>query len=173
MSWVKKNNNVLLSVYLSDQITKLSNLLNFDIVITDGNRTPSQQVDRMFYKLNKVPPEDLTRVYANDQFALDITAAYPDKEKAVKIVNDYLQYTLPSKHLSGLGFDIRTTGGSSGSSGKLSDSQIQEVINKANELGFSPFLESDHLHIDVPAQKKNVLGMVALIGVLLWIYKKS
>mgnify|MGYP003653425645 CR=1 FL=1 len=172
MSWSKKS-DVVLNFYLEEKISLLANQLSFNIVITDGIRTPRMQVNRMYAKLNKTPPEDLTDVYANDEFANEVMDAYPDINAGIAVVKKYMAFSTPSKHLTGLGFDVRTTGGGQGAPGKLSSSQINLVIAAAEQLGFSPFLESDHLHIGVPAEKKNQLALVFILGVLIWISRKS
>lgn len=172
MSWSKKT-GVVLDSYLEEKITELANQLSFDIVITDGIRTPRMQVDRMYAKLDKTPPENLRDVYKNDDFADEVMDAYPDINAGIAVVEKYMAFSTPSKHLTGLGFDVRTIGGGVGAPGKLSSSQINQVVAAANLLGFSPFLESDHLHIGVPSQKKNQLGLVLILGALIWIFKKS
>jgi len=172
MSWSKKT-GVVLDSYLEYQITELANQLSFDIVITDGIRTPRMQVDRMYAKLNKTPPEDLRDVYKNDNFADEVMDAYPDINAGIAVVEKYMAFSTPSKHLTGLGFDVRTTGGGQGAPGRLSSSQINLVIAAAEQLGFFPFLESDHLHIGVPSEKKNQLALVFILGALIWIFKKS
>jgi len=171
MSWSKKT-GVVLDSYLENQITELSNQLSFDIVITDGIRTPRMQVDRMYSKLDKTPPEDLTKVYLNDDFANEVMDAYPDIEDGIAVVKKYMAFSTPSKHLTGLGFDVRTIGGGVGAPGKLTSSQINHVVTAAELLGFSPFRESDHLHIGVPEQKKNILAIVIILGALWLILKK-
>jgi len=172
MSWSKKT-GVVLDSYLENQITQLANQLSFNIVITDGIRTPRMQVDRMYAKLNKTPPEDLRDVYLNDDFADEVMNAYPNINAGIAVVEKYMAFSTPSKHLTGLGFDVRTTGGGQGALGRLSSSQINLVIAASEQLGFFPFLESDHLHIGVPAEKKNQLALVFILGALLWIFKKS
>ena len=171
MSWSKKT-AVVLDSYLENKITELSNQLSFNIVITDGIRTPRAQVLRMYAKLDKTPPEDLRDVYKNDDFADDVMNAYPDIDDGIAVVEKYMAFSTPSKHLTGLGFDVRTSGGGVGAPGKLTSSQINQVVTAAELLGFSPFLESDHLHIGVPSQKKNIMAMVIILGALWLILKK-
>ena len=172
MTWSKKT-GVVLDSYLEDQITELANQLSFDIVITDGIRTPRMQVDRMYKKLNKTPPEDLTDVYLNDDFADEVMDAYPDIDDGIAVVKKYMAFSTPSKHLTGLGLDVRTIGGGVAAPGKLSSFQINQVVAAAELLGFSPFRESDHLHIGVPEQKKSIMAMVIILGALIWIFRKS
>ena len=126
----------------------------------------------MYAKLNKTPPEDLRDVYLNDEFADEIMNAYNDIDAGIAIVERYMRFSTASKHLFGLGFDVRTTGGGAGAPGRLSSSQINQVIAVAEQLGFSPFRESDHLHIGVPAEKKNIMAMVIILGALWLILKK-
>lgn len=175
MGWSKNNSSVKLDSYLVTSIDELANQLSFDIVITDGQRTPRDQVLVMYAKLEKTPPEDLTTIYANDQFANDIMDSYPDIDEGIKVVEHYLTFTMPSKHLSNLGFDVRTTGGGLNAPGQLNNNQVQLMVDTANTLGFFPFLESDHLHIDLPKnEKKNsMLVFLLILGGFLWISKKS
>tara|TARA_B100001250_G_C19588540_1_gene695305 strand:- start:227 stop:724 length:498 start_codon:yes stop_codon:yes gene_type:complete len=165
MSWERKSSSVILNGYLESEISKFANLLPFDIVITDGIRSPEQQVNRMFAKLNRNPPEDLTNIYVNDEFAIEIMDAYPDYEAAKNIVLKWMSIRTPSRHLTSQAFDVRIY--------DKTDSQIQKMIDVAQDLNWNPFLESDHLHIGIPGQKKNYL-ILLLIGVgLTWIFKKS
>lgn len=165
MSWTAKSSAVVLDANLKQQISKFADLLPFNIVITDGIRSPRTQVLRMYAKLDKTPPEDLRDIYLNDDFADEVMDAYPDIDDGIAVVEKYLAIAPPSSHLVSLGFDVRTR--------DKSNSQIQEMIQVSKNLGWKPFLEPDHLHITITPPKKNFLIVGAIIGVLaLWILRK-
>lgn len=167
MSWEVKNSGVRLDSYLEDKINEFAQQLAFDIVITDGNRSPREQVDRMYAKLDATPPEDLRNVYLNDQFADEVMEAYPNIDDGIAVVEKWMAISTPSDHLFDSAFDVRTYDKTS--------TQINQMIAVANNLDYKPFLESNHLHIGVPHQerKKNFLIAAALLGGLgLWISRK-
>ena len=93
MSWTVKNSGVRLDSYLKDQINEFADQLAFDIVITDGNRSPREQVDRMYAKLDATPPEDLRDVYLNDQFADEVMDAYPSVDDGIAVVEKWMAIT--------------------------------------------------------------------------------
>ena len=89
MAWTKKNSGVVLTPEQTNYLNILSAKLPFDIVVTSGFRTPEKQVRAMFTKIEL--GDDLIALYRDDQFAQDVIDAYPDQEKGIKAVNDYVE----------------------------------------------------------------------------------
>lgn len=137
-----KNNSIILSEPTKAFAIDLARALEFDFVITSGTRTPAQQVAVMFEKLRL--GDDLSKIYADKNFAREITAAYPDSAKALEIVERYAKTNKASAHLRGLALDIRIT--------DLTPAQQSTVIDTAKSMGAYTLYETTppHIHITIP-----------------------
>lgn len=165
MSWKKKSESVRLNSYQKKCLDALAKKLSFDIVVTSGIRSPEEQARAMIAKLQR--GEDLTKIYKDDVFAIKFTSLYNSGTifgDLVKFVQEYRPY--PSRHLAGLAIDLRSS-----NAWGYTHEMRNDMYAASKELGFSPFQESDHLHIGLPDQKKNSLIFLGILG-LLWITKK-
>lgn len=156
---------------------KIADKLDFNIVITSGVRDAKQQAMAMF---NKIISANSTQIllddYKDDTFAQGVIDAWnngKNLEQATTFVQAYYETGKGSNHFNGEALDIRTTGGDSN---RLNETQIAEVIEVTKSLGFTPYREyyPPHIHVKVGsghAIKKN-LYLLALAGMLLWIYTK-
>jgi len=150
------------SIILSDDVKyfldQLVLRLNFDFVVTSGTRTPRQQAEAMFNKIEL--GDDLIAIYADDEFAQLIIDAYPNIDKATQIVSEYAARGGGSTHLRGLGVDIRSR--------NLTSSQIKSVVDASKELGASPLVETTPPHIHISVKKKPVnLRSLSIMGLLI------
>lgn len=164
MAWTLKNNGVIMNGQLIAFMDELAARLPFDVVVTSGVRTPAAQAAAMFTKIEL--GEDLTKLYKNRQFALDVTAAHPDAAAAAEIIQRYAAAGGGSTHLRGVGIDLRTR--------DLTTAQRNQLQQAVEDMGSYALYEPTppHMHIEL---KKNYtsssrLPLVAalLIGAILW-----
>ena len=166
---------VNLDSHLRGAAQKISDLLDFDIVVTSGIRTASEQAQAMFTKIEL--GDNLIAIYADDSFAQGVMDAYPNSEQATQFVQGYFDEGKGSKHGKGDALDIRTTGGDSG---QLNESEIAQLISAVETLGYWPFREYSppHLHVRVPPgesgepTQKKILPILAMVLGGLWIFRK-
>ena len=73
-------------------------------------------------------------------------------DEATQFVQSYFDVGKGSNHGRGDALDVQTTGGSSG---QLNESQIAELIDATNSLGYWSLREyvPPHLHVRVPGLK--------------------
>ena len=158
--------------HLSQAAEKIAALLPFDIVITSGVRDAREQAQAMFTKI--IGGDNLIAVYADDSFAQGVMDAYPDLDEATQFVQSYFDVGKGSNHGRGDALDVRTTGGSSG---QLNETQIAELIDATNSLGYWSLREyvPPHLHVRVPrvesTLKKNIPFLAMVLGGI-WILTK-
>lgn len=155
---------VTMTPYLESAARQLSDLLPFDIVVTSGVRSARQQAQAMFTKIEL--GDDLIAIYADDSFAQGVINAYPNLNQATQFVQGYFNAGGGSSHGRGLGLDIRTR--------DQSQSNINQMIQASELLGFRPFLEQTppHLHLTLPPQEKKSLAWIVAAGILLWTFTK-
>jgi hypothetical protein len=177
MGWTVKNSGVVLNDELRNYLDIFSSQLPFDIVVTSGVRTPRKQIDAMYTKIEL--GDDILKLYKDKQFAQDVLDAYPDVQKGIKAVNDYIaRGGGKTMHLSGRAVDIRTR--------DLTQNQIDTMIAVVNMMGDRPLYEDTPPHLDISlrknykpsgssngngsgTQKKRIPLIVALlIGGILW-----
>ena len=163
MSWSLKNSGVVMNANLRAMAEAIASRVDFDIVVTSGVRTPRAQASAMKNKIAR--GENLRVIYANDQYADDVTAAYPDLDAMTIVTKRYANAGLGSKHTAGQGLDLRT----------WDASHVQPMIDAAKDAGYSPFLEADHLHVDGTGStdtKKSYLILAILAAGALWMSRK-
>tara|TARA_R110002126_G_scaffold190822_4_gene338864 strand:+ start:2155 stop:2649 length:495 start_codon:yes stop_codon:yes gene_type:complete len=164
MSYSLKDSSVLMNSYLRAMATDIASRLPFDIVVTSGIRTAREQAIAMKNKLEA--GENLADIYKDDQYALDVTEAYPSLEAMTAVTARYADAGKGSKHTAGQGLDLRT----------WDASHVQPMINAVNAAGHKPSLEVDHLHVGgiktYGTEKKSYLILAILAAGALWMYKK-
>ena len=164
MGWSKKNTGVVLTPEQTNYLNILSSKLPFDIVVTSGFRTPEKQIRAMFTKIEL--GDDLIALYRDDQFAQDVIDAYPDEEKGIKAVNDYVARGGGSTmHLSGNAVDIRTR--------DKTQQEIDLIISTVQSMGDRALYEPTPPHIDISFRndytpKKKPLVILGLVSGLLY-----
>lgn len=169
---------VLDSVTMNSQLRswakKVSDQLDFNIVVTSGIRTARQQASAMFGIINE--GGSLIQVYADDDFARGVNQTFPDMDAAEDYIQSYFDRGRGSNHNRARALDFRTTGGSSD---RLTEGQITQLTAAAKNLGAFTLREyhPPHLHVTFPAgggagddQKKTLWILGA--GGLLWILMK-
>ena len=152
--------------FLEDMATAIADGLSFDIVITSAKRSARAQAIAMKNKIAR--GENLRTIYADDQYADDVTEAYPDLNAMTVVTQRYADAGGGSKHTSGQGLDLRT----------WDPAHVEPMIARAESLGYKAVLESDHLHIGVgtsgdsgDAKKSYMMIGLLLVGGL-WMLKK-
>ena len=164
MAWTKKNSGVVLTPEQTNYLNILSSKLPFDIVVTSGFRTPEKQVRAMFTKIEL--GDDLIALYRDDQFAQDVIDAYPDEEKGIQAVNDYVaRGGGKTMHLSGNAVDIRTR--------DKTQQEINLIISTVQSMGDRALYEPTPPHIDISFRndytpKKKPLVVLALVSGFLY-----
>ena len=155
---------VTMTPYLESATRQLAELLPFDIVVTSGDRSARQQAQAMFTKIEL--GDDLIAVYADDSFAQGVIDAYPNLNQATQFVQGYFNAGGGSSHGRGLGLDIRTK--------DQSESNITQMMEAAQLLGFRPFREYSppHLHLTLPQQEKKSLAWILATGIILWTFTR-
>ena len=122
------------------------------VYITDGPRTPHDQADRMYDKLAKGGTDAVMSLYSRKDLAQEGCDEWTkhEGEPAHVIIRalaaiiqsqvDRGQYI--SKHLLGMGFDVRTR--------DMSGDQLDEFIDCVNNFERTrQVFEGDHLHVEV------------------------
>jgi len=158
---ITKNDGVVMTPSIEHWTKELQAVVGFPIHITSGYRTPEAQVRAMFTKIEL--GDNLLAIYKDKTFAQNIMNAYPDTNKAVKIVEEYASRGGGSSHLQGLAFDLRTRDKTPG--------QIEAMKQAALSLGLNPLVESTppHIHIGIPKEleKKSGLNIPLIAGLAL------
>lgn len=162
MAWTKKSDGVILTPYLANEITKLSQAVDFDFVVTSGVRDPKQQALAMF---SKIQAGDVTLSdYRNREFAQSIIEAYPNIEAATNAVIEAAKKGIASYHLVGRAFDVR--------SWSLDISEQRKLRKVFSELipDGSSIIETQppHIHFTLPPEKKNQWWILLALGAM-WI----
>lgn len=208
MSYSLKS-GVVVDSYLRSQIKALADSLSFDIVVTSGIRNARLQARAMLNNKKKfdqmrddgvvrsanpkIPYDEsyLVDLYANDSFARNVDSTYPQSpqpytssqlDAATVVVQDYWDNN-PSagNHNKGLAFDLAYYSKATGFNVTwLTSTQLLEVEETADFLGFDVDREFDHFHIVIPAnsgntQKKSQMASALVLlplGVLLWTTKR-
>ena len=171
MSWTVKNSGVVLTAKQRNYLDALAGRLPFDIVVTSGFRTPEQQTDAMFYKIEQ--GDDLLALYLDDAFAQSVIDAYPDRAAGAAAVQAYIDRGGgKTMHLSGNAVDIQTR--------DKSQAEINTILETVRAMGDRALYEAIPPHIDisirgdyggsdaVPSKKKSLLTL-AILGGLVWI----
>lgn len=142
--WRKKDTGIVLGDHLVNFLDELAKRLPHDIVVTSGDRTPQQQAQAVYTKIEL--GDDITKIYSNKDYARAMIGAYPDLARMAEISATYA----PTPHLKGEGVDIRTS--------DLTSTQVQNMQAIAQAMGAQAIIETTppHLHITV---KKNEYGM--------------
>ena len=171
MSWTVKNSGGVLTAKQRNYLDALAARLPFDIVVTSGFRTPEQQTDAMFYKIEQ--GDNLLALYLDDAFAQSVIDAYPDRAAGAAAVQAYIDRGGGKPmHLSGNAVDIRTRDKTQG--------EINTILETVRAMGDRALYEAIPPHIDisirgnyggsdaVPSKKKSLLTL-AILGGLVWI----
>ena len=171
MSWTVKNSGVVLTAKQRNYLDALAARLPFDIVVTSGFRTPEQQTDAMFYKIEQ--GDNLLALYLDDAFAQSVIDAYPDRAAGAAAVQAYIDRGGgKTMHLSGNAVDIRTRDKTQG--------EINTILETVRAMGDRALYEAIPPHIDISIRgnyggsdavhsKKKSLLTLAILGGLVWI----
>lgn len=164
--WRKKSTNVILGDHLVSFLDELAKRLPHDIVVTSGDRTPQQQAQAVYTKIEL--GDDITKIYSNKDYARAMIEAYPDLARMADISATYA----PTPHLKGEGVDIRTS--------DLTSAQVQNMQAVAQAMGAQAIIETTppHLHLTVKKNgynlddtKKTILPLLIRFGAI-WIIKR-
>lgn len=165
--WRKKYTGIVLGDHLISFLDELSGRLPHDIVVTSGDRTPQQQAQAVYTKIEL--GDDITKIYANKDYARAMIGAYPDLAKMAEISATYA----PTPHLKGEGVDIRTS--------DLTIAQVQTMQAVAQAMGAQAIIETTppHLHLTVKKNgykmddttKKTIFPLLFRIGAV-WIIRR-
>ena len=139
--------------------------LPFDIVVTDGSRTPLQQITAMYRKISR--GENIVSLYKDTQQVIEIVNAYPNKSIGVDIIKRYQkQGRRISRHLDEQAFDLRSK--------DKTPEQIQQIMSAAWAAGATNVIkEGDHLHLSVPKLAITRINQNALSFVPSWVWYVS
>jgi len=166
-----------MSSHLHAAAAAIASKVPFDIVITSGIRTPEAQASAMQTKYDlagggSLGRAELVRTYLDDSFANGVADFFQanDYQGAIGYIKSYFDEGKGSSHGRGQGLDIRTTGGTSG---QLTESQIDQLTAAVVSLGYTPHREytPPHLHVKVTpglTEKKTFLFLAMALGGL-WI----
>lgn len=155
-----KSNDVLLSPLVRAKMSQVAdeyfNRTGKDLVLTDGNRTPHDQAQRIYDKIQHRGEH----IYTNKKALAEIKAAYNEgaqrgesREQIVGRMSRVIQNqansgTYISKHLSGQGADVRI---------KLMSATDREAFRQSvAKIGGARILnEGDHWHVEVDRNSTN------------------
>ena len=191
---------VITNDYLLSAIKELADKLPFDIVITSAFRDPRSQARAMLNNMQyydgkasrgetsvnpKIPyiTNYLVDLYADKTLAWGVHNSYPQSPspwtetnliEATQVVQDYYDRG-GGKHNKYLAFDV-SFAHNIGTPRDWISTDINLIISTAESLNYTVDNEGNHLHIEIPAgpeEKKNQLALFFLLGIAIWIYKKS
>lgn len=149
--------SVVLSPKLSAWLDRLAARVPFALYVTSGIRTPAAQARAWAAKIAQGETRaDLLRLYRADDLVRD---AWPDPSKTPTVAELAAAFNRQaargrylSSHMTGRALDLRSTGGSAGSPGRLSAAQVERVSREARALGARVVVEQTppHIHLEVP-----------------------
>jgi len=126
-----------------------------DLIITDGNRTPHDQAERIYEKIQQKGEN----IYTNKKALAEIKAAYNEGAKrgesraqtvnrmAQVIQNQGKQGTYISKHLTGQGADVRIS--------DMTPADKKAFLESVAKVGGAHKLnEGNHWHMEIDANQK-------------------
>ena len=181
MSYIVKD-GVKMNANLHGAASEIAKLVPFDIVVTSGIRNAKDQANAMFGKIIAAgnDPEILIADYKDNQFAQGVIDAWnngQNLQQATNFLQSYYLNSAGSNHFSGSALDFRTTGGGAGAEGQLNQNEVNVLIQATKDLGYTPYQEYSppHLHVKVGqgnAQKKNLLPIFLIGGLIIWISQK-
>jgi hypothetical protein len=130
---------------------ELAAAVPFDLYVTDGERTATEQADRIMQKVDLGESwSDLLALYRRDDLIEQLQGADPNSwVEVIQAQVDAGEFM--SSHLTGQALDLRTTGGGTGAPGQLSDDQTAELEDAVAALGARSVNEATppHLHVNI------------------------
>lgn len=128
---------VILNDAMRGFLKGLREKVGFDIVVTSGIRTASEQASAMLSKIQR--GENLYNLYANKGLLDEIMSAGKSVGSMASVIQGQVaRGSYLSRHLRGDALDIRLA----------SPSENDAVANAAQGLGAEVVRESDHIHIE-------------------------
>lgn len=120
----------------------LEQRLGFSLTATSGDRSPEQQADAMLNKYRAKGAGELRKVYAQHASVISALLAAPKNTAAwAAIIRE--KGSRLSRHLWSGAVDVRTR--------DLSAEGLKALKAAVTATGGRPYLEYDHLHVDLPA----------------------
>jgi len=127
-----------------------------NLVVTSAERTPESQAAAMLAKYQAKGKAELYKVYARNKAIIDKLLAAPKTQSAwASIIKK--EGTRLSKHLWKGALDLRIR--------NLTATQVDKLKAAVTATGGKPYLEYDHLHVDLPEQYALMSGAQAVAEV--------
>lgn len=133
VSWTKKNEGVRLNSGQIEFVQKVVLLCKFGVVVTDGERTPEEQVQRIIGESE----EAISRLYKDKDIVNALLGA--PREQWVEIVAGFAERgKFMSRHMTGRAVDFRVS--------DLTPEQRAKLMKCVEAAGGYALDEGDHIH---------------------------